>query len=170
MSTDKKTKLKQKLTQARTDLENLLASLTPEQWLTPVISEGNTWTVLDIAAHLVENERGMSIHVHKIRKGQETVPPDFELNQWNAGLKDRMGQPSPADLLQNLAQTRAKTLEVLDSIRADEWGLTGRHPARGVITIEQYYETMANHDAWHTNDIKKGLGLAQPKPLPTANG
>jgi hypothetical protein len=109
---------------------------------TPIISEGNTWTVLDIVAHLVENERGMSIHVHKIRKGQETVPPDFNLNQWNAGLKGRMGHPSPAELLANMAD------------------LAGRHPARGVITIAQYYETMAGHDAWHTNDIKKALGLA----------
>jgi hypothetical protein len=160
MPTDKKSELKQKLTHTRADLENLLASLTPNQWNVPVISEGNTWTVLDIVAHLVENERGMSIHVHKIRKGQETVPADFDLNQWNAGLKGRMGNPTPTELLQALAQTRAKTLEVLNSIRADEWSLTGRHPARGVITIEQYYETMAGHDTWHTNDIKKALGLA----------
>ncbi|MBI1878762.1 MAG: DinB family protein [Chloroflexi bacterium] len=159
MSTDKKTTLKQKLTQARTDLENLLASLTPEQWHTPVISEGNTWTALDIVAHLVENERGMSIHVHKIRKGQETVPPDFNLNQWNAGLKGRMGHPSPEELLANMVQTRTRTLEGLESIRDEEWDLTGRHPARGVITIAQYYETMAGHDAWHTGDIKKALGL-----------
>jgi hypothetical protein len=160
MPTDKKSELKQKLTHTRADLENLLASLTPNQWNVPVISEGNTWTVLDIVAHLVENERGMSIHVHKIRKGQETVPADFDLNQWNAGLKGRMGNPTPTELLQALAQTRAKTLEVLNSIRADEWSLIGRHPARGVITIEQYYETMAGHDTWHTNDIKKALGLA----------
>jgi hypothetical protein len=64
------------------------------------------------------------------------------------------------ELLQTLAQTRTKTLEVLDSIRDDEWNLTGRHPAQGVITIEQYYQTMAGHDRGHTRDIKKALGLA----------
>ncbi len=157
--TDRKTALKQKLAQARIQLQDLLTSLTPDQWHTPVITEGNTWTVLDIVAHLVENERGMSIHVHKIRKGQETVPAGFDLNQWNAGLKGRMSNPTSAELLQALTQTRAKTLEVLDSIQDDEWGLMGRHPARGVITVEQYYETMAGHDIWHTNDIKKALGL-----------
>jgi hypothetical protein len=159
MSADKKNSLKQNLTQARTNLESLLTSLTPEQWRTPVISEGDTWTPLDIAAHLVENERGMSIHVHKIRKGQETVPPDFDLTQWNAGLKGRMGKPTPAELLAAMAQNRLKTLEVLDSIRDDEWSLSGRHPFRGSITIEQYYETMARHDTGHTEDIKKALGL-----------
>ncbi|MCK6623965.1 MAG: maleylpyruvate isomerase N-terminal domain-containing protein [Anaerolineae bacterium] len=157
--TDKKTELKQKLAQTRTELETLLTSLTPEQWHTPIISEGNTWTVLDIVAHLVENERGMSIHVHKIRQGKDTVPDSFDLTQWNAGLKGRMGNPTPAELLQNLARNRVKTLEVLDSIGPEEWGLTGRHPARGLITIEQYYETMADHDAGHADDIRKALAL-----------
>lgn len=156
-STDTKTRLKQKLVEARAELQNLLASLIPEQWHTPVISEDNTWTVLDIVAHLVENERGMSIHVHKIRKGQEPLPSNFNLQEWNAGLKGRMGQPSPAELLEAMAQTRARTLEGLESIRDEEWNLTGHHPARGVISIAQYYETMAGHDVGHTGDIRKGL-------------
>ncbi|HXV98388.1 MAG TPA: maleylpyruvate isomerase N-terminal domain-containing protein, partial [Anaerolineae bacterium] len=95
---NKKNILKQRLSQARTELENLLTSLIPDQWHTPIISEGDTWTVLDIVAHLVENERGMSIHVHKIRQGKETVPEGFDLTQWNAGLKRRMGSPTPIDL------------------------------------------------------------------------
>lgn len=159
--TDKKTALKQKLAQARTDLENLLTSLPDAQWQTPVIGEGDTWTVLDIVAHLVENERGMSIHVHKIRQGKETVPEGFDLTQWNAGLKGRRGNPTPAELLEALAQTRAKTLSVLESLGSEEWSLTGRHPSRGPITIEQYYETMADHDAGHTSDIKRALGSAE---------
>ncbi len=157
MSAGKKGRLKQQLSQARTDLETLLASLTPTQWHTPVISEGDTWTVLDIVAHLVENERGMSIHVHKIRQGKETVPAEFDLTQWNAGLKGRMGSPTPAELLQNLAQNRAKTLEILETINEEEWRLSGHHPFRGPITIEQYYETMALHDTGHTADIREAL-------------
>jgi hypothetical protein len=156
---DKKTELKQKLAQARTDLQSLLASLNEAQWNTPVISEGDTWTVLDIVAHLVENERGMSIHVHKIRQGKETVPEGFDLNQWNAGLKGRMGSPTPTELLENMTQIRARTLEGLDTVQDGEWKLTGRHPFRGLITIEQYYETMARHDTFHANDIKKALGI-----------
>ena len=161
MPSDKKTALKQKLAEARTALETMLQALCEAQWHTPVISEGNTWSVLDVVAHLAENERGMSIHVHKIRQGKETVPADFNLDNWNAGLKGRIGQPTPAELLQTLTQTRAKTLEVLDAIGEEEWKLTGRHPSQGLVTIEQYYEIMANHDRQHGLDIKKGLGLAK---------
>jgi hypothetical protein len=160
MPTDKKSMWKDRLTQAKTELENLLLSLDEAQLHTPVITEGNGWTPLDILAHLLENERGMSIHIYKIRQGRETVPEDFSLEKWNAGLKERMGTDhNLAELLDNLAQVRTRTLQELDSLKDDEWALTGRHPDRGLITIEQYYETMASHMSWHAQDIKKGLGL-----------
>jgi hypothetical protein len=157
--TDKKSFWKQKLTEARTELQSLLTSLNQEQLQTVVIHEDQTWTALDVAAHIVENERGMSIHIHKIRKGHETVPAEFDLDKWNAGLKERMGHPTLQDLLESMAQTRARTLQELDSLSEEEWNLQGRHPARGLITIEQYYETMAGHDQLHTNDIKRALGM-----------
>lgn len=160
MPTDKKSMWQDRLAQARTQLEELLSSLDETQLHTPVITEGANWTPLDILAHLVENERGMSIHVYKIRQGRQTVPEDFDLKEWNAGLKERMGTDHTlAELLDNLAEVRARTLQGLDSLNEDEWALTGRHPNRGIITIEQYYETMASHMQEHAQDIKKGLGL-----------
>ena len=124
-----------------------------------MFSECQSWTALDIAAHLLENERAMSIHVHKIRQGKETVPQGFDLDTWNAGLKGRMDVQSMPQLLEQLRQTRIKTLEVLESINDNEWELQGRHPLRNMITIEQYYETIAGHDTWHVKDIKKALNL-----------
>jgi hypothetical protein len=109
--------------------------------------------------HLVENERGMSIHVYKVRQGRETVPGSFDLEEWNAGLKERMGTVTPSDVLQQMAEVRAKTLAELGKIKDEEWGLTGRHPDQGTITIAQYYETIAGHDAHHYADIKQALGL-----------
>ena len=159
MPIDKRALYKQKITEARAGLESLLSSLTDEQQHLPIISEGQTWTALDIAAHVLENERAMSIHVHKIRQGKGTVPEDFDLEEWNAGLKDRAEVQSMPQLLEELKQSRIKTLEVLESINDDEWALQGRHPLRGMITIEQYYETIAGHDTWHIKDIKKALDL-----------
>ncbi len=159
MSTDKNTLYKTEIIRARTEFVDLVSSLNEEQLQTPVISEGLTWNVLDIVAHILENERAMSIHVHKIRQGRETVPENFDLEKWNAGLKERM-EPRPLeDMLTDLEQARVKTLEVLASIKEEEWDLQGHHPLRSRITIEQYYETIAGHDSWHARDIRKALGL-----------
>ena len=148
-----------KLAAARQQLLALLTTLKPEQWETEVFSENEPWRVSTIVSHLVDAERGMSIQVHKTRKGEPTIPPDFDINRWNAGVQKRIGNLSPAELLAALEATRTKTLEVLNSLKDEEWSLTGRHSSRGVITIEQYYETIAEHDRMHTADIRQALGL-----------
>ena len=160
MADDKKAQLKSKLTEARNQLKELFNALSDEQLTTPVITDGNEWTPINVVSHLAENERGMSIHIYKIRNGRETVPAGYDVNDWNAGVKDRMGSPSRAELLAMLDETRAKTLEGLESIEPHEWALTGRHPVEGIITIEQYFDVIISHDLDHTADIKKGLGMA----------
>lgn len=157
---DRKAKYEQQLTQSRETLKDLLASLNEEQWQTVVISEGQTWTVSDVVAHLLENEIGMSIHIHKTRQGKETVPEGFDVNEWNAGMKERKTAQTPQELLGNLDKARARTLQGLRELEEHEWSLKGRHPVQGMITIEQYYETIAGHDTHHANDIKQGLGIS----------
>jgi len=157
MSTDPKLHLQQQLAASRAELMALLESLQPAQWEVSVFSEGDPWTVNTLVGHLNESERGMSIQIHKTRKGVETLPLDFNLARWNGELKQRIGTPSPSELLDNLVITRAKTLEMMDTLTADDWSRIGRHPSRGLITIEQYYETIHGHELTHTADIKRAL-------------
>ncbi|GAB4443586.1 MAG: hypothetical protein Kow0031_25870 [Anaerolineae bacterium] len=149
----------QQLTDSRQALLETLNGLDAGQWATPVYGEGQDWTVQDVVSHLVDSEAGMSIHIHKIRKGRETVPADFDLNQWNAGVRQRTGPASPQELLQRLDANRARLLEGLASLTDDEWSLTGRHPLRGVITIEQYFETITEHERLHTGHIRQAVAL-----------
>ena len=155
---DKKAYWRQQLAQSRTALNELLDSLSEEQWQTPVFGEGQNWTVQDVIAHLVESETGMSIHIHKIRKGRETLPEGFNLDDWNAGLNERTGETTPEELREKLGPVRERTLQGLETLTDDEWLLTGRHGLRGVITIEQYYETISGHEASHTQHIKQAIG------------
>lgn len=147
----------QQLTQSRQALLEAIDGLSAEQWATPVYGEGQDWTVQDVVSHLVDSESGMSIHIYKIRKGRETIPADFNLNQWNAGVRERTGPASPEELHQRLDATRTRLLESLATITDDEWQLTGRHPLRGIITIEQYFETIADHERLHTDHIRQAV-------------
>ncbi|MBX3015617.1 MAG: DinB family protein [Caldilineaceae bacterium] len=156
--TEQKTQWQQKLAESRAGLLALLQDLTPDQWTQVVFSEGAPWTVTTVVSHLLDSERGMSIQIHKTRKGEETVPPGFDIDRWNAGVQKRVGDLSPAELLASLVATRAKTLEVMNSLQAEDWARIGRHPARGLITIAQYYETIYEHELTHTRDIQAALG------------
>ena len=159
MSAERRADLTQRLNESRAALFELLDSLLPGQWRTPVFSEGDTWTVATVLAHLVESERGMSIHIHKIRKGEATIAQDFDLERWNAGLTRRTGDVVPGELMANAVATRAKTLEVMNSLKDDEWELTGRHPSRGEISVAQYYETIHAHEVGHLRDMRAALGV-----------
>ena len=157
MSTNKKGHWRAKLAESRAALNEFVATLSQDDWQQIVFSEGNDWTVHSIMTHLDESEGGMSVQVHKTRRGKETVPEGFDLARWNAGLKERAGEPTTDELLAKMAQTRAKTLEVMESLDDDDWGKVGRHPSRGLITIEQYYETIHAHELGHIEDAKKAL-------------
>lgn len=149
----------ERLNESRAALFGLLDGLTPDQWQTEVFAEGEVWTVATVLAHLVESERGMSIHVHKIRKGEATIPEDFNLERWNAGLVRRVGDVNPEKLKAEAEATRARTLAVMESLEESEWELTGRHPSRGEITVAQYYETIHQHEVGHTQDLREALGI-----------
>lgn len=159
MSTKKRQFWQQRLAESRAELLAVLNMLQPVQWQSPVFSEGDTWSVSTVVAHLIESERAMSIHIHRIRKGEETVPEGFDIDRWNAGLKERIDDQHAHDLIALLQATRAKTLEVMASLKDEEWALTGRHPRRGAITVEQYYETMADHELGHARDIRQAIGV-----------
>ena len=159
MSGERRAHWKEKLGESREALFELLNGLSPEEWQATVFAEGDTWTVATVLAHLVESERGMSIHVHKIRKGEATIAEDFDLEHWNAGLTWRTGDVAPEKLMANAVATRVKTLEVMDSLEDSEWELTGRHPSRGEITVNQYYETIHAHEVGHLQDIRAALGV-----------
>lgn len=157
-------KWNEKLSSLRADLIACLNGLPETAWQTPVFGEGEGWSVANLVGHLIDSERGMSIHVHKIRKGEETLPPDFDLNRWNSGVQARIGDRTPAELLTALAATRAKTLEVMNSLQAAEWALRGRHPSRGEISVEEYYETIYLHEQMHLRDIQKATQNADKVP------
>ncbi|HRJ43787.1 MAG: DinB family protein [Caldilineaceae bacterium] len=158
---DKKEKWSNLLAEARAALLETLNSLTPEQWEQVVFGEGDQWTVGTIVGHLVDSERGMSIHIYKIRKGEETLPEGFDLTRWNAGVKQRVGELTEAELLAGLEATRARTLQGLNTLEESDWERSGTHPSRGVITVEQYYETIAGHERMHLIHIQEALGMAR---------
>lgn len=150
----------QTLADARSALLETLNGLSPEQWEQVVFGEGEQWTVNTVVSHIIDGERGMSIQVHKILKGEETLPEGFDLTRWNAGVKKRIGGLSPGELLAGLEATRARTLQGLQGLADEDWERTGRHPSQGVITVEQYYETIAGHDRMHLQHIKTILEAA----------
>ena len=89
-----------------------------------------------LVGHLIDGERGLSIQIHKIRKDEETLPAGFDLTQWNAGVKQRIGSPTPAELLAGLEATRARTLQGLHSLAEDDWERSGIRSTPSALQLQ----------------------------------
>ncbi len=52
--------------------------LAPEQWSTPVYTEGPVWTAKDVLAHLVSAERGLTRMIADVVNGGPGVAADVK--------------------------------------------------------------------------------------------
>jgi hypothetical protein len=159
MTDGRKQALKEKLAQIRLNFRTLLMRLNEEQWNTEVYHGDEPWTVVQLARHVIRSERGLAANVQRIREGGGGVPPDFDLMRWNRSRQLKMADVGPKDLLAEMAENRAKTLELIDDLNDEDWAKEGRAPWLEIITVEQFMNRIWEHETEHATDIAKAVGL-----------
>lgn len=142
------------LTEARAQLARTPGTLQawfgalPEAWLTA--DEGaDTFSARDVLAHLIHGERtDWMARVRRIREEGEARP--FDPFDRFAFLEAARGWPV-AELLAEFARLRADNLRALEalSLTPEDLTRTGRHPALGVVTLENLLATWVVHDLGH---------------------
>lgn len=145
MTDEKKETIKTKLTAARTNLYATLNDLTDEQWSTKSYAEGSEWRVVDVLRHVADSERGMLGLMAQIRSGGEGVSEDFDLARWNQRAITKLGDRSPQQLLDGMAESRAALITFIDSLEAADWDKKGRHGSMKIMTIEEICHLVADH-------------------------
>ncbi len=137
----------------------VLTGLGEADWGQPVYStESATWTVRDVLAHLADSERGLLGQIRRQAVGQQTIPPDFDLQRWNRrAVEKRAGQPA-AELLAEIQARFAEALDVLAGLDDADLDKTGRHPRGDEPDLETCFRHMAEHRAGHAAEIRAALG------------
>jgi hypothetical protein len=160
MSDPRKQELKDNLAQARLGLRTLLMRLNEEQWHAQVYHDDEPWAVIDLVRHMVDAERGLSLNVRRIIRGEDGIPPDFDRDRWNRSRVRKMADTGPKDLLADMATNRAHLLELIDELQDDDWNKEGRAPWLDIVTVERFLNQIWQHEAGHTADIAEAVGLA----------
>jgi hypothetical protein len=132
-------------------LDALLRGL-PETWVRE--NEGpDTWSSLDVVGHLIEAEETNWIPRirHLVRHGEAAAFPPFD----RFGFAERSTGKSMAEVLDQFASARARSLRDLDALRltAPDLARRGRHPEFGSVTLGQLLATWAIHDLNHVGQI-----------------
>lgn len=134
-------------------LNALLRGL-PEMWTRR--NEGqDTWSAFDIVGHLIHGERTDWMPRCRI------ILADGEARAFEPF--DRLGHLKPSQgksleqLLDEFARLRQENLAALRDLRLQPRDLErrGRHPALGVVTLEELLATWAAHDLTHLHQLSR---------------
>jgi len=145
----------------RAALEQLLASLTPEQMTQPN-AMGN-WSAKDVLAHLIEWEQ-MVIKWYEIgAKGKVPAVPSEEYNwgqlpQLNHAIYLKHRDRSLADVQKDFKASYKKTMKLIQDIPEKVMFTRGHYAWTKNNTLAAYFISgTSSHYRWARTEIRKGL-------------
>lgn len=120
-------------------------------------AEGGTWTVKDLVGHLADGERGNLGQAKRLVAGEQTVPPDFDLDRWNRGAVRRATATAPSELMRAIAESYSGALVFLESLDDNDLDKLGLHSSGETMTTEGFLRRMVDHRLEHVTHIQAVL-------------
>ena len=159
------TELAEKLKSEGEKIVSIFSSLSDEQWMQEVYTEGSTWTVRNVLSHFVTSERGLLKLFEQIRQGGAGAADDFSIDRYNTAMQERTKEVAPQELLEQYKEVRASAVLWVSGLKESELEITGRHPFLGQTVIREMVKMLYIHNLTHYRDMKKALrdSLQGPK-------
>ena len=148
-------KLRQRLDDSRRELLAVVEALGPDEAEAPTANPD--WAVRDVLAHLAGAELGHQQVIRALLAGRPVETADFDLDAFNAADVAVRRNASLAELLAELANNRAQTLDFLDAVGPDDWDRAGYHPGGFDTTVEGTFRIIAIHEKRHVKEIRAVL-------------
>jgi hypothetical protein len=146
------------LIHTREELLEVIGQMETADWERPVQAGEGGWTVKQVLLHLATSESGQLAAGKAIAAGQPTVPDDFDLNRYNRRQIEKNQARQPPEILFGMAESHQKVLAFLDEVTAEDLDKRGKHGRGDVISLEQLFYRIGEHEAEHTAEIRKALG------------
>jgi hypothetical protein len=156
--TERKHLIHDHLIRTREATLELIGQMDVHDWDRPVQSADSGWTVKQMLLHLANSESGQLKTAQAIAAGQSTVPDDFDLDRYNRRMVEKNQAKQPPEILFGMAESQQKLLAFLDTVTAEDLEKRGKHGRGDVISVEQLFYRIGEHEAEHTAEIKQALG------------
>ncbi len=152
------------LIRTREELLEVIGQMQIADWDRRVQSMEGGWTVKQMMLHLATSENGQINTGKAIVAGQPTVPDDFDLNRYNRRQIEKNQDKQPPELLFGMAESHQKLLAFVDEVSAEDLEKRGKHGRGDVISLEQLFYRIGEHEAEHTAEIRRALGKSSAAP------
>jgi len=151
----------------RAALEQLLASLTPEQMIQPKVV--GDWSAKDVLAHLIEWEQ-MAVNWYEAGvKGKVPVTPSEEYNwgqlpQLNHALYLKHRDRGLADIQKDFTASHKKIMKTIQNIPEKELFTRGHFAWTKNNTLAAYFISgTSSHYRWARTTLRKGFNSKKSK-------
>ena len=157
LSDDQKKAYIRDIAQTPEALRAAVAGLSPEQLDTPYRDGG--WTVRQVVHHVPDSH--MNAYVRwklALTEDEPTIKPYFE-DRW-ADLADTQATPIEVSLAL-LDSLHTRWLQLLRSLKPEDWKRNFRHPELGVVSLEKnlaIYAWHGKHHVAHVTELRMKMG------------
>lgn len=149
--------LAEKLRSEGQKMVSIFRGLSDDKWDREIYTEGATWTVRNVLAHLVTSERGLLKLFEQIRQGGAGAADDFSIDRYNAAMQERTKAATPGELIEQYEEVRDHAIAWVSGLKEPELDITGRHPFLGQTVIREMIKMLYIHNLTHYRDLKKVL-------------
>jgi hypothetical protein len=154
---ERKHRIHDHLNHTREIVLEVVGQLSPDDWNKVVQSDEGGWTVKQLLSHIATSETSQLKAGQSIVAGQPTVPDDFDLNRYNRRQVEKNQAKLPPEFLFGLAESRQKLLAFLEQVSAEDLDKRGKHGLGDIISLEQLFYRIGEHEAEHAADIQRAV-------------
>lgn len=111
------------------------------------------WSVLQVVQHLADVEWVLGFRYRKLAAEDGTEIPVMSQDDWTKAFghqASNIGEP-----LEVFKTLRALNLRFLERLQPSQWQHAGRHPERGLESLEGMVRLYAAHDLCHLAQIRR---------------
>jgi hypothetical protein len=113
------------------------------------------WTARQVAHHVAESEANAFIRLRRLVA--EDIPAIVGYDEELYARRNHYDRPI-GSALAVVDAVRASSLELLESLTAEEWQRGGTHSESGSYTIDDWLRIYASHPYDHAEQVREVLG------------
>lgn len=156
---ERKDTIRKHLESTRSELFDTLHALEEHHWDLKVESSEGSWTVIQTLMHLSTAERGQLAGAKRTLAGKGTarLPEGFDLDVWNVRQVEKRKDLTRQQMIDEMIESRKQALAWLETLREEDFAISGQHARGDTLTIEEVYYRIGDHESMHLADIKRAL-------------
>jgi uncharacterized damage-inducible protein DinB len=155
-SLDQRTQLIEEIEQAPVALRDAVKGLSPQQLDTPYREGG--WTVRQVVHHVPDSHMNAYVRFKLALTEDEPIIKPYAEDLW-AMLSDTQSTPIEVSLAL-LESLHTRWVELLRSLRPQDWKRTFNHPELGTVSLERnlgLYAWHGKHHIAHITELRKRM-------------